>query len=812
VTKITANHDGQQTGFTARVPLLACPAVRSESLGKNTAGQASSGTHFQNTFSVNQDVRWTGLAALAFSAGLFMFLAVAADPAAQAADATFFPNATKVYVPRGTAQLLKPYLPKPKGSTKNYRFVVATPEYLKYVACEKGIGSPPDKVQVTPAPPRNGINYTKHTALYEVYPTTGFELSICWHDADNHHLGYRPELRAGGTFDWTHFKQTITPPEGAAWARPLIIKWQKRGIHGSFWVDNVALRRADDTKNLITAGTFDEPAWKSGLLKPEGKDGSKCAKFVCPPELADRQQALWVHPDNKPIAVESEKKYVLELDLKAEGLGVPGEAQIASLLFRADETAPEGIGRIFTYCPAATDAAEDVRETELVILPPLKNVRPKTARIAPCLYAMTFNNPKVAEAYAENVWRSGITWTYGSMDNNVASILRARGHRVWLGKPGEPFAAHGAAGAFLKDHQELQAISFDGKPKGNLLCPTWLLSPDGAEIRRLMEDELVERMDDDGYTAVNWDIEQPVCFPPEGGGQMRGFCLCPRCLDAFRKQQNIPEAEKLDAQVVVDKHQDAWVAFRCRQNAELVGHVAKALKRCSRPIEFSVYSGYQCPRTRALYGVDWQMLAPHLDLAIAGYGGSRQAIRATLDALGKVPFIGGEMYYLSPAPRRAAADWIKRDMAIRPNPLQWRNRLLRQFVDGGCHGVLIWYLPTMDGGAFYYTSEAAQIIAAHEDIFQSGTRCDGNLRVEGIKPDHWAALRHQDKRLLMLLNFSGKDVTAQVEQPGLEGKWAVRVHGEEQALNVDPAKFNMPIEPWGARVVVFTKRLIEKTR
>jgi len=58
-----------------------------------------------------------------------------------------------------------------------------------------------------------------------------------------------------------------------------------------------------------------------------------------------------------------------------------------------------------------------------------------------------------------------------------------------------------------------------------------------------------------------------------------------------------------------------------------------------------MYSGYQGKRTREHYGVDWARLAPHLDFAIAGYGGDRARIVDTLEALDGVPFMGGEMWY-----------------------------------------------------------------------------------------------------------------------------------------------------------------------
>jgi len=125
-------------------------------------------------------------------------------------------------------------------------------------------------------------------------------------------------------------------------------------------------------------------------------------------------------------------------------------------------------------------------------------------------------------------------------------------------------------------------------------------------------------------------------------------------------------------------------------------------------------------------------------------------------------------------------------------------------VDSGCNGVLIWYLPTMDGAAFYYTSEAADIIAAHEAIFTSGKRCDGSLTVTGIKPADWAAIQHGTSRLLMLLNFTAASIEVQVEQPDIDSRLKARCYGRELPLDIDPTKFGIEIEPWGTRVMTFS--------
>ncbi|MEI6502424.1 MAG: hypothetical protein WCP21_15540, partial [Armatimonadota bacterium] len=80
-------------------------------------------------------------------------------------------------------------------------------------------------------------------------------------------------------------------------------------------------------------------------------------------------------------------------------------------------------------------------------------------------------------------------------------------------------------------------------------------------------------------------------------------------------------------------------------------------------------------------------------------------------------------------------------------------------------GVLIWWLPTMDGGAFYYTSEAAAVLARYEKTFHEGQRCDAQVQVEGLPANDWFALRQGKTRLVLLLNFAGQPVSVKVTSP-----------------------------------------------
>ena len=136
----------------------------------------------------------------------------------------------------------------------------------------------------------------------------------------------------------------------------------------------------------------------------------------------------------------------------------------------------------------------------------------------------------------------------------------------------------------------------------------------------------------------------------------------------------------------------------------------------------------------------------------------------------------------------------------------WRNCLLAQFIDSGCFGVLIWHVPVMDGGAFYYTSEAAAIIAAYEKTFRNGRRSDKSVHVSGIPAAHWAAFDYHNRRLLVFLNFSDQAARLHIEQPKLRGQWQVNQYGKAEPATITPAKFEMTMEPYGTTLLIFTKR------
>ena len=670
-----------------------------------------------------------------------------------------FPKLDTYYFPRGSKQLIRFYVHTPVSiPVTGYRMIVELPTALDYIAVEPVSGGNP-VVKNLGTVETAGRKLTRWAIAYDMLPCPGMDLSMRWGDADGTNIGYITALAAGGTFGWRRMSVEVTPPAGSTFVHPLVIKWQNRGVLGTFWVDNVTMREKGSDVNLFPRGTFDDPQRKRSRIAPEGPDGSDCVKIVSTSDAADKQQAVWV---DDMVPVDEHKTYVIEMDAKCEKLTSPSAKPICGLLMRAPEDLAEGEYPINTCFEDLGGAVVEVPQRSVLrVLPPLKDVRPARARISPCYYSSSLLSDAVGQAYAENCRASGITWTYGQISNNVVEPLMPQGHKVFWSIGWHPYSAPSEQREYLSEHPELQAVDFAGKKKKHVFCPTWLLSK-GDKVLKSLEQQILRTLATQPYAAANWDLEHPVVDPPT-------FCTCARCIAAFRKLVRIADDVDTTAQSLLKEHRDAWVACRCAQNAEMAGILRDMVHKADRPVEFSLYSGYQSTRTKEHYGVDWKLMADKLDFGIAGYGGSEESITASVKALGNTPFMGGEMWYLS----------HRDDARPAPKMQTWRNRILRQYVTSGCKGCLIWWLASMDGGAFYATSEAAAIIAQHEDYFVHEQRCDDKVKVEGIESRNWAAFEKNGRLVVLLMNFASEACRASVTVDGRTRTVPVAAYGTE---------------------------------
>ena len=662
-----------------------------------------------------------------------------------------WPMSEDFHIPANTSQVLYPLLEVPSGvPLDDYQVHVEVPVGLRVTAVDEVAGIPGRVLQEQAT--RGGHRYVIGV---ENPSGAGMELNIRWGDESKNLIAYIPAIRVGGTCDWRLLRGRLTSPDNARFLHPLLVKWQESGVTGVACFDNITVREKGSTANLLSVGTFEEPWWQEHrnwhLIEAE-REGAKtrCCQLSGTPESEKNQDALWV---GDPIPIKPNTEYEFEAWVKCDKVSSDKvKPRLALLVSHEGGELASGPIR-FGFQSRGGYATELPASIAIKPLPPLLKKRPKQSRITPCYYSDTFGN-EVSRALIRNVLDSGIGGIYGGLHNRVCKAVQREGVHIAWSFPYNSWQVFPAPD-WPKAHPDKIAVSYDGKPDTGRICPTYALSS-GNEFEPLLRAWVRASVKGCGYDEIDCDYEVPVVDPPT-------FCFCPRCLEAFRQEEKLSEEETLTPQIVVKKYREQWTAFRCRQNAAMIGLLARWIREIDPKIKVTSYSGYQSKYTRAHYGVDWSSLAPHIDMGIAGYNGSRQALQETVKALGNVPFVGGEMYYLS-----NSSD------ATGPLPREgWKLRLLRAYVDGGCNGVLIWWLPPMDGAAFFQTSQATAIITDFEDVLREGKRVDERVQFGSqMPPEDFAAFEAGHRILILLFNPTTK--TRSIEGLRVQGATTTR--------------------------------------
>jgi hypothetical protein len=655
----------------------------------------------------------------------------------------FWPMQPKLHLPRGSRQRIYPLLGEAgTHACDDFTYVIELPRPLRLVASDRVHGSPVRIERTLPASPEG-----RQRNAYAVRPEGpvggGFQLLAHWRSADGDKHYYEPVLDLGGTFDWRSFEGTATAPSYAAECGVLLLKWQKQDITGEMWFDDVTMRAEGDEANLVPAGTFDEPQWEGKPYIDEYQsdgDTQRSVHIVARPGDVDRQQGVWVTEPHVPVT--PGQAYVFTVRAKATDVRAPLRQPRACLLVDVGEpSADELVG--YAHWEADGGHVYAIPQSfPIHMLSPLAAKRPANTRFIACYYGDRLEDEACNRALAENVSLSGVTSVYGSADTAVA--------RHWPGEELPEFIlpinwhdyhASPVAPSFLEEHPESAATQKDGKTSQRSICPIALLDQP-SDFLPLLREWLKATVVGGPYRHLDWDHETPVW-------QDGSICFDERCLGAFREFAGLPADAKVTRETVVADHEEKWIRFRCHLNARMAGVIGEMLREIDPELLYSVYSGFQSPRTRERYGVDWEMMAPQIDLGIAGYNGGRALLGETTAALGEVPCIGGEMYHEND---RTAQYPL-------PTPGRWRLRLLRTLLNGGGNGVLVWWLPVLDGGGFWGISQVAALVAEHEPFFVEFQRRDELVRTQpALSADDLAVLVRGKERLVICMNGSPREV------------------------------------------------------
>ena len=646
----------------------------------------------------------------------------------------FWPLQTDLNLPRGSKMFVKPLLNWVGNPPADYVHVLDLPAPLRIVAHDNLDGAALKPLASEPVT-RDGQPYTRYRLQPVGTLTGGFTLEVVWRNASNTAFAYVSAFSVGGTFDWRDFQIELTSPSYAAMVHVLCLKWQKRGIYGTCWYDDIQLIEKGTTKNLVPQCDFEGAEWKEkgkSRVITYTRDGkpNHAVRLSGTREQVDQQTGLWVA---QKVAVKPNTRYIIRLRAKGKGIVAQGSVSRACLLADVGSPKSDRLTAYSHYEGLDGHIVEAERASTIRILPAMKRRAPRKVPIIACYASSAYENPTMTEANAQMVLDAGINWLWGSNQGPVADIVRPHGVKFVWHIPRHGYSQSPIDPDYLKRHPDHTALQKNGAKSPHEICPTVLLDTPNEFIPKLKA-WFIEKIRANPYDMIDWDHEFPV-------DRISSVCLCPRCRKAFAAWAKLPSVPS--PKEVFDKHEKRWVAFRCHLNMRMAKVLRDACKAANPAIPFTVYSGYQTPRTHSTYGVDWAQMRDAIDWAIAGYSGSRATIQRTMKALGGVPFTTGCMYV------------EKRFRAERPypSPQAWRIRLLRATLDDEGMGFLVWYLPVLDGAGYWGIGWVSALVADFEDFFTTFRRDDALVEAAPeLDADSLAVLTKGNERLIIVMN------------------------------------------------------------
>lgn len=294
-------------------------------------------------------------------------------------------------------------------------------------------------------------------------------------------------------------------------------------------------------------------------------------------------------------------------------------------------------------------------------------------------------------------------------------LLRERGFKI-IAEWARP------AGFNRLQNKDTKFIGYDGQVSPHFaLCPSWMTGAGRSAAVAAVADSVREAVvRPDGFF---WDLE----FGP------KHCCFCDRCMKNFAGRYQI--TEKLTPEIVLEKHEEQWVDFWCRQWADITGMWRDGLKAAVPDGRMYLYSAYQDPGNRRQYCIDWTLTGPACDVAVAGYGWNREIIGNTVSALKGKPLLGGVLYGLPPRRMDLKLECVK-------------------LILSGCSGVMLYGWGPMDGLDYMRVSEAIALLAEYEEFFLEGVRDDA--RVNGPPAQQVGALRLGGRLLVLVFNSTAE--------------------------------------------------------
>ncbi len=444
---------------------------------------------------------------------------------------------------------------------------------------------------------------------------------------------------------------------------------------------------------------------------------------------------------------EDAQKATYDIEIPAAELPANGSGRLALMVHPGTNPAGE--------YPAQLQMGELSSQVTLTVLPPLDGKRPKRLQIGVYNYNGLTNEAWLKDI-EQAVLKSGINtiWdmrpvTAEDKQLSLTSRLSSEGVGagvLWFWKS---YAAH-----LGKVFPEAVRRSAEGKADpANGIASAWVIA-NRDKVMPVLEESLKNTLSSGLYHSLVLDHEERAIS--RDGLIADGDLYNPGTMEAFTKFAGIDKAPPADAAYIAKHHADQWTNYRTWQSAQLSAIVADAVQKVDPLLTYSLYSGYEYAppldgSTHRWYSVNWHQMAKEgkIQSGTAGYYGSRADIQNTAQALGKLSFTPAEMY---------AENFVAARKTL-PEPDAFASRLLAATLNGGGHGVNLWYLSVFDAGAFSAVARVSHLLADAEPFLMDGQRADNLLNLaRDTDPANVFVYQLGERRLVIVLNRTAQEL------------------------------------------------------
>ena len=361
------------------------------------------------------------------------------------------------------------------------------------------------------------------------------------------------------------------------------------------------------------------------------------------------------------------------------------------------------------------------------------------------------------------------------------------------------FCGRGAFGAFPDALNAPEPVEDGGRVHKGRICPEFFRS--NPAVAALMKKAIAKRLAAQKLTRSEWVV---LDIEPWGSSH---WCVCPLCLEAFRKFAGLEKAPRPGEQCKGDLR-EKWIEFRIGQTEDatrLTCEAIRAFDPALKIVDYDYVVEYGAPDERVLYGgcakssernekwFDIHQPSYYHILGAKSFRMMRNNTRHLKKPYCPVVAIDGAGGYLS-----------KKEVRT---PRQVEQFALAAFVNGCC-GMAVYSGRHYDGEFILAFARARDAIATVE-AFPWG-RVDGALRAAAEDPDFlFASTAMKGREAIALFNYNAeKSVTAKVTHRS-GGLWHAvdAVTGKTVAERVDlGAGLDVEIPAEGVRIVVFEKK------